>query len=1160
MSSNGNANYPPWQPPPHLRTSLDSNSHSTSAFVFDSLSSAGSRPRTPALPPDSGHGSEGDFVEEDPRVKLFKEAYSRTEVRLNAMYRIGSADSRDEDARELDANGSVSVGPPTSAPPSTARRAARTIVEDDYDDDYDDEEDSGIVDASPLKGKGASATTSPEMSKSLLPKRPSLPAKYTSDLTKAPGSQERVKTVEEVRKKLEDDKKAAEDAARLSFHTRFYTLDNDRDAMLEQQKLDELDRQVDAEMSGGHAGPGGANAAPHNGQHGKLSNANLGASSLTLKHLIARIDSKRDVVRSTDAELRSLMSEVRKNRSKWANEERVGQEELYEAAEKVLNELKAHTEHSSAFLARVNKKDAHDYYNIIKQPMDLGTMTKKLKSVAYKSKKEFVDDIQLIWSNCLKYNAEPNHFLRKHALAMRKETEKLVPLIPDIVIRDRAEVEAEERRLQNADGENDGGEDSDDEPIMSSRGRAATGKTTKKGASVARKAPSAEEEGTPSAESKPPGNLNPNSSAMSRTDFLRADSDAPHDGSVNGLSTPPLGAQGSLTPAGPNGLPPATFGSQADAMEIDGPSINGLGMNGGPGEVVVHEDLEYKTWKQVTKKDRALVAAERHRLFKGDKINPEEKALLRHKSGMRRWERREREAVSAGQAGASDTATQEAQITEAPKAGETLAEGMEGEDERVLPDYYDPLSFIPEIPYGQKWIEDSEGEVVDQLEQYLRVAPRGQFLPPDGLYRQKVDNNIRQMQETRKLCSKVGVVKQMQIQSQMYSNQFQKYHPEPFVEKDIPPHVMSDDGPIVDPGLCRVALQRSVGKIFYQAGFEEFQPSALDVITDLAGAYFTNLVQTLETFRETSKVSNQELTAHSSSPLKYTPHFAPEEIVLHALHESGHEIQALDSYVTEDIDRQKSKMAIIHQRMKTYLADLLRPALADGSGDGSASFNDGSEQFVSGDFAEELDADFFGFRELGLDKEFGLSSLSVPLHLLQNRMHSQYQANLTSNADASIANLLDAPPPYGPVTLGNLSDEIGLVRNFFLAKLHANGDEPLIEDDDLPQKQRFPKPRLPPSGKISSPRKRPPKEQQGNKNKKRKVDANPPVSIPQPNQVEGATIPSRNGSIAGPPIGKLKLTMPAAPVLDHSDSARASDADREDGGLLSPESMEAAAA
>ena len=66
--------------------------------------------------------------------------------------------------------------------------------------------------------------------------------------------------------------------------------------------------------------------------------------------------------------------------------------------------------------------------------------------------------------------------------------------------------------------------------------------------------------------------------------------------------------------------------------------------------------------------------------------------------------------------------------------------------------------------------------------------------------------------------------------------------------------------------------------------------------------------------------------------------------------------------------------------------------LVNGGAVGSDAFNDGSEQFVGGDFAEELDEDFFGFKELGLDREFGLGSLSVPLHLLQNRVHQMHQA------------------------------------------------------------------------------------------------------------------------------------------------------------------------
>lgn len=47
-----------------------------------------------------------------------------------------------------------------------------------------------------------------------------------------------------------------------------------------------------------------------------------------------------------------------------------------------------------------------DYPTIIKNPMDLGTVKKKLKSGKYKTATEFQDDIQLIWDNCKRYNQE----------------------------------------------------------------------------------------------------------------------------------------------------------------------------------------------------------------------------------------------------------------------------------------------------------------------------------------------------------------------------------------------------------------------------------------------------------------------------------------------------------------------------------------------------------------------------------------------------------------------------------------------------------------------------------------------------------------------------------------------------------------------------------
>ena len=42
---------------------------------------------------------------------------------------------------------------------------------------------------------------------------------------------------------------------------------------------------------------------------------------------------------------------------------------------------------------------------VISNPMDLQTMLKKVKAKQYKSKREFKDDLDLIWSNCFTYNA-----------------------------------------------------------------------------------------------------------------------------------------------------------------------------------------------------------------------------------------------------------------------------------------------------------------------------------------------------------------------------------------------------------------------------------------------------------------------------------------------------------------------------------------------------------------------------------------------------------------------------------------------------------------------------------------------------------------------------------------------------------------------------------
>lgn len=47
-----------------------------------------------------------------------------------------------------------------------------------------------------------------------------------------------------------------------------------------------------------------------------------------------------------------------------------------------------------------------DYFEIITNPMDLGTLKKKLNHNAYTKADEFVSDMRLIFSNCYRYNGE----------------------------------------------------------------------------------------------------------------------------------------------------------------------------------------------------------------------------------------------------------------------------------------------------------------------------------------------------------------------------------------------------------------------------------------------------------------------------------------------------------------------------------------------------------------------------------------------------------------------------------------------------------------------------------------------------------------------------------------------------------------------------------
>ena len=66
--------------------------------------------------------------------------------------------------------------------------------------------------------------------------------------------------------------------------------------------------------------------------------------------------------------------------------------------------------------------------------MDLGTIGKKLKTQEYNNKQQFIDDLNLIFSNCFTYNTAEDSIYRQHIQMLRDKWTYLLKSVPEIVV------------------------------------------------------------------------------------------------------------------------------------------------------------------------------------------------------------------------------------------------------------------------------------------------------------------------------------------------------------------------------------------------------------------------------------------------------------------------------------------------------------------------------------------------------------------------------------------------------------------------------------------------------------------------------------------------------------------------------------------------------
>ncbi|CEG71789.1 hypothetical protein RMATCC62417_07459 [Rhizopus microsporus] len=828
----------------------------------------------------------------------------------------------------------------------------------------------------------------------------------------------------------------------------FHTLELDRAAMIEQRKLEEFEAQEELNE---------AEEEKENSTAKSLSMFNADGN-FNLKYLLQGIVANRQKTSLSDRELQNLLSDFRPHRSKWASDERVGQEELYEACEKVLTDLKNYTEHSTPFLNKVSKREAPDYFEVIKKPMDLGTVTKKMKNLCYRSKKEFADDLFLIYDNCLMYNTNSASEYRKHAIAMRRKTERLLTRVPDITIKDRMDNEIEE----------EGDEISEEEE------------------SEPQKRPSKKSSGKHTVSSKTGPISSESIERRSRErSITRGSSAAPFPGDMSDAESVPE-----------NGVSQKSYGGKTVGNQAGDENIDLEQEDKKLGEEIEADmgELQDQIWREKTKKTRARFTSDVEKQYQypfGERealvrsgldmerfsaiqhLHDESESIIKlircENEKLIKWIDRRPNNVTAYDHLDLDSSDDEnldaffsRKIAKPDKSIDDSAK-----TDLFLPEYK-ITSGLPEIDGVPEDLVESrrdEGffdeadlrQSVDSAKELsdlsFDIYPELAF-PNYGLM-PMIDRNIQTLEKIRLTYAKCNAIKNNTSISSLTSS----------MSIDSPSTNESVDTPLEGSSVYKMPpisltsetgyrmCQRVISKLLTHAGFEGTKTAALNVLTDIMTDYITNIGRTLRNYWD-----------------DYGHKMSGDNMLLHTLYENGiTDLSELEMYCQDEVERNIYRLEDIHTKLQTSYQDIL--ANPDGgTPENEENILNDEETYITGLFGEDIGEDYFGFKDMGLDKEYNLDTLNVPASLWFGK--NKEKLNVVKHTAKEQKIKYHPPPSFEPVT--SEKPIIGLLQPYFSKRL-ADSTGSVIEDEFLPNRNKS-KPRYPPTTKNVPGRKKMPKE------------------------------------------------------------------------------------